>query len=161
MTSKVLALVHFSVALDSRGTGAADPHTVFLNDPEVMHNRFMIQYRQRARHEPWHMLLVRLRWSEHYDPRIFRRRISAQISKIQFERQERPSSRLARVYHALVWGAGESFVIDRLAVMASLLQETRSIDREILVDLATHWYGAVSSHQAGRATTRSCANSAA
>jgi hypothetical protein len=45
--------------------------------------------------------------------------------------------------------------------MTSPLQEPRSIDREILIDLATHWDGAVPNRQAGRATTRSCANSAA
>lgn len=91
------------------------------------------------------MLLVRLRRTEDNDARIFGRRVGAQIREIKIERQERAPFRPACVDHPLVWGAAQGFVIDCLAVVASLLQETRSIDREILVDLATHRYAAVPS----------------
>ena len=107
------------------------------------------------------MLLVRLRWTEDDDPRIFGWRIGAKICEIKIERQKRAPFRPACVDHQLVWGTVQSLVIDRLTVMTSPLQEPRSVDREILIDLATHRDGAVPGRQAGRATTRSCANSAA
>jgi len=161
MTSIVLALVRFSVSLDSRVIGAANPHACLLDDPEGMSNRFIFQNRQRARQEPQHVLLVRLRRTENNDPRIFGRRVGAQISEIEIEREKRAALRSACVDHPLVRGAGEGLVVDCLAVMTRLPQECRGIDREVLIDLATHWYGAVPGGQAGRATTRSCASSAA
>lgn len=129
MTSTTFALVHFSVSLDSRIIGAANPHACFFDDPEGLHNRFMFQNRQRTRQEPQNMLPVRLRRTENNDPRIVGRRVSAQIGEIEIEREKRAALRPACVDHLLVGGAGEGLVVDGVAVMARLSQKCRGIDR--------------------------------
>jgi len=105
MTSTTFALVCFSVSLDSRVLGAANPHSCLLDDPERMPKRFTFQNRQRTRQEPQHVLLVRLRRTEDNDPGIVGRRVGAQISEVEIEREKRAPFRSACIDHALVWGA--------------------------------------------------------